>query len=92
MKEKFTKGDWSIEPHGDGFALYAGRSGVAHGLNLFNIKEVDKNFEANAALIAAAPEMYEMLKHVLGSPYCVDMTGLPSHEEVNMLLAKARGE
>jgi len=38
MKEKFTKGEWSIEPHGDGFALYAGRSGVAHGLNLFNIK------------------------------------------------------
>lgn len=43
-------------------------------------------------LMRHANVMYEMLKQVLASPYCVDMTGLPSHEDVKALLTKARGE
>lgn len=43
-------GDWSIEEHGDGYALYSGRTGsdgpegifgARHGLNLVNLKEPD---------------------------------------------------
>lgn len=84
---KFTKGPWYR-------ANYSARS-AATGKFLAHTdsNSLDESERlANAALIAAAPEMYEMLKHVLGSPYCVDMTGLPSHEDVKMLLAKARGE
>ena len=32
---------FSVEPHGNGYALYYGRSGMAHGLNLMHITELD---------------------------------------------------
>jgi hypothetical protein len=32
---------YSIEPHGDGFALYYGRSNSFHGWRLCNLTEVD---------------------------------------------------
>lgn len=32
---------WSWEPHGDGFALYAGRSSTQHGLNVLSAAEAD---------------------------------------------------
>jgi hypothetical protein len=37
------KEEYSIEPHGDGYALYHGRCNHRHGYNLFNIKEVAFN-------------------------------------------------
>jgi len=38
--------EYSIEPHGDGFALYLGRCGHRHGYNLINMKEPAWNFDA----------------------------------------------
>jgi hypothetical protein len=91
---KFTKGSWSIEPHGNGFALYSDRSGVAHGLNLVNMIEPDKNFKANAHLIVAAPDMYETLNTIAlvlegKTEFSPDEI---SPEGIREALAKARGE
>lgn len=36
---------FSIEPHGDGYALYYGRCGHMHGYNLVNMVEPAFNFD-----------------------------------------------
>ena len=36
---------YTIEPHGDGYALYYGRCGHRHGYNLINMLEPAWNFE-----------------------------------------------
>lgn len=36
---------YTIEPHGDGMALYYGRCNHRHGCNLANIKEPASNFD-----------------------------------------------
>lgn len=84
--EKFTKGEWRYEWES---------SCVIDGDNEIvcdTYSDGGDELESNGHLIAAAPEMYAMLKQVLSSPYCVDATGLPTHEDVKKLLAKARGE
>ena len=48
---------WTIEPHGKGFALYAGRGNMQHGLNLVHLSEPDCNWEATKRLIEAVPQM-----------------------------------
>ena len=35
---------YSIEPHGDGYALYLGRDNQRHGLNLLHITDVAFRF------------------------------------------------
>lgn len=40
---------------------------MMHGLNLINMAEPDKNWEANARLIVAAPEMLLALKEAFES-------------------------
>jgi hypothetical protein len=37
---------YTIEPHGDGYALYYGRCSHRHGYNLINMVEPAFNFEA----------------------------------------------
>lgn len=65
MSERsYTPGPWTIEPHGKGFALYSGRDAMHHGMNLVCLSEPDSNWEANARLIAAAPEMFELLETI----------------------------
>jgi hypothetical protein len=54
---KHMPGLWSVEPHGDTVALYAGRDDQHHGLRLMNLDDGDANFAANARLIAAAPDL-----------------------------------
>ena len=46
---------YSIEPHGDGFALYSGRTAFHHGLNLAHITEV-------------LPETLQLIESSLNSP------------------------
>jgi hypothetical protein len=74
MTTKHTPGPWTIEPHGATTALYADRDdgshgfrgiNLRHGLRLMNLDDGDSNFEANARLIAAAPELLEALKWIL---------------------------
>lgn len=65
IEQKHTPGEWTHEPHGDTIALYAGRAhgmNGRHGLRLMNLDDGDNNFEANARLISAAPDMLEALE------------------------------
>lgn len=93
METKFTKGEWHFDTYRN---LVAGGellkvSGVTIPCNHSKI-EVD----ANMNLIAAAPEMYELLETIctcstvdiidLGDGMTIDISG------VEKLLAKARGE
>lgn len=47
-----TGGQWTIEPHGDGEVLYAGRGPNSHGLNLVYLREGDWNWQHNRRHIA----------------------------------------
>lgn len=58
-------------------------SGVYHQIGSGNENR------ANAHLIAASPEMYEMLNRIANEPYGAEDV---SEEVINKLLAKARGE
>lgn len=59
---KHTAGPWTVEPHGATIALYSGRDRDHHGLRLMNLDDGDSNFEANARLIAAAPDLLAALQ------------------------------
>ncbi|MBN7763532.1 hypothetical protein JYP52_20540 [Nitratireductor aquibiodomus] len=65
-KKAHTPGPWLVEPHGKTYALYSRRDDRYHGLRLVNLDDGDHNFEANARLIAAAPDMLEALKQARG--------------------------
>lgn len=88
--ERFTKGPWIIDGYGNIVQKTDGKSDArgcirARGLALTS---ADGEPGYNAALIAAAPEMYEMLKKLMAhynfSEYC--------ENEIDALLTKARGE
>ena len=103
MVTKFTKGpwEWVVDRNTGGFyGLYAGDHPVVYpqrcnegdeGLAWFS---TDESYygetaltEANAALIACAPEMYEMLEVA-----SKQLSHSPIGYRINKLLAKARGE
>lgn len=51
-----SRRDWTWEPHGEGFALYAGRGVMSHGLNVLsasNADAFDAHGEDTRAVIAA---------------------------------------
>lgn len=82
--EKFTEGPWSVSDT---------MSVVIHEGSRFGICKVigcDSTDKANAALIAAAPEMYEMLNNVSEILFIVGQC--KAANQVVELLAKARGE
>ena len=56
---------WSIEPHGNGYALYSGRGPMQHGMNLVLFSEPDSNWEATKRLIEQAPVMVRALKAIV---------------------------
>ena len=60
-----TPAPWTIEPHGNGFALYAGRTADRHGMNLVYLSEPDCNWEQTKALIEQAPRMLNLLKQLV---------------------------
>ncbi len=97
--EKFTQGDWVVvEKEANGVAhivrmntpnlnRYDARPYAA--LGGFPDENAKKEIEANAHLIAAAPDMYHMLMMLQDDDSISD----PSiDKEVIKLLAKARGE
>lgn len=88
---RFTKGPWkcchSEYPDGSWNGDY---EISADGLFVAGVSRSDVINEAdfNAPLIAAAPEMYEMLESV-AEDYGIYN---PVHKQIQALLAKARGE
>ena len=104
MKERFTKGEW-LAKDGDGFSKEVIiTTDDREDCFIIPICEMDMFFDgdigveqaANANLIAAAPEMYAMLKQV---SELVDMDGgsaidwiIENTFDIRELLAKARGE
>lgn len=100
MTEKFTQGEWEVEEreanlrdtHLFGFAILTKK----HRICMCQTDD-DRNIpqmRANAALIAAAPEMYRMLKYLAdGVRYGgIQHTDRSLAAEIENLLKKARGE
>lgn len=82
--EKFTKGPWHI-----GVAGEIRIETVNTGFGICVMADSEEIDEHNAALIACAPEMYEMLRCL---SVAVLKDGSIAHKDAVKLLAKARGE
>ncbi len=81
---KFTKGPWQFTPCGP-----ADSEGMGICAMWGDYETEKENMDANAKLISVAPDMYEMLNHLIDHD-CINDSSL--HKEVEILLAKARGE
>lgn len=94
---KFTPGPWTTEDFNtQRFAVYAPNGRICQ-MDITRDSQRAEEGQANAHLIAAAPELYEALREVLsayvpgwdGAEYS-DVGGSVSHARA--ALAKARGE
>ena len=86
-KEKFTQLPWRIEEFRDFISIMAGYSEICYidgDLNCDNV-------QANARLIAAAPEMYELLA-LLDNYYAVKGESNRVTKTISQVLKKVRGE
>lgn len=90
MMEKFTKEEWMI----DGLTVYAINQEMVNQFSTnvqgnFKYGASSEELEANAHLIAAAPEMYDLLSTIEN-----DSNQVPEWlwEKIQKTLAKARGE
>ncbi|AUR98282.1 coil containing protein [Vibrio phage 1.248.O._10N.261.54.F1] len=81
---KFTKGEWRI------LDKYQVGVNVNFGDGFFTIAscQIFNEAKANAHLIAAAPEMHQMLVQLQTE----GGLGIARHRQIDRLLAKARGE
>lgn len=98
--EKFTKGPWQVvfaagfdAEIGVGMGSYLKDESDFYTNHLWTCdvqsEDADDECLANAALIAAAPEMYEMLKRFSDNNIVFPLN---MRNDMNALLAKARGE
>ena len=83
-KENFTKGPWFVAETSKFNHMVCA---VSQNHTVYADTAVSKNAGYDAALIAAAPEMYEMLKTA-----CSMFSGTEFAKRAEALLAKARGE
>lgn len=86
-KEKFTQLPWRIEAFRDFISIMAGYSEICYidgDLNCDNV-------QANARLIAAAPEMYELIA-LLDNYYAVRGESNSVTKTISQVLKKVRGE
>jgi hypothetical protein len=88
MTEKFTPGEWFVECENE---VNTEQKNICRCIRLAMEPE---EIAANAALIAAAPEMYRMLKYLAdGVRYGgIQHTDRSLAAEIENLLKKARGE
>ena len=98
MKSKFTRGPWEASDLGD-YGDFDGNSRVILGddrrIAVVQVTKKDKESNANALLIAAAPDMFEALVAVLHR--CNDFEteeyeGDPMGKLVISALKKAKGK
>ena len=86
---KYTKGPWRIDLHGDHYKMFAVEAQDFSGTWRWVVDRVrggnKQQTQANAKLIACAPELAEMLLSMLVH---VSHSG-PTHEDVKALLKKA---
>ena len=95
---KFTKGEWGVDydncDHGGGEWYVIGNAKVEFSYRATT--EEREEAEANAHLIAAAPEMYDMITVMLeqfgNEEDCINEYDYVVIREAKKLLAKARGE
>lgn len=92
METKFTNGEWCHDYEGAYHSVWSKEFNhpVAIVHNETDVVDFDES-NANAHLIAAAPEMYEMLEYVMKCAAMQDNT-LIDASKIRGLLAKARGE
>ena len=86
----FTEGEWKVNKHYG--CIYSGETLIARVAN-FSENASTPETEANARLIAAAPELYEMLREELIpiSDYG-GLLSLSRADKVHKLLARIDGE
>lgn len=90
---KFTKGPWYVHNNDVYLEVFSDKGAICdtcmsgHQFDGGDCTE-GKFAKANAHLIAAAPEMYDALEHILEN----QALGSPLALSINNLLAKARGE
>ena len=91
---KFTKGSWSQSHREQPGGMYITQVYDADGQTIcdLNLHSAGAGFKTdrkeNAQLIAAAPEMYELLEFIASAPLAAPHKAV----EIKKLLAKARGE
>jgi hypothetical protein len=90
---KHTPGPWHVSEEWDGTSIKAGHFHVTHTIQScgFHPDEEDKAVtQANARLIAAAPDLLEMLVEAANfiQPYSVGQNLL---ERIDAAIAKAKG-
>ena len=86
-KVKFTQLPWRIEEFRDYISIMAGYSEICYIDGDLN----SDNVQANARLIAAAPEMYELLA-MLDNYYAVMGESNRVTKTISQALKKVRGE
>lgn len=88
---KFTKGNWNLFKGNSGYLELSTDFGdeIISWQGFDGVPFCDKEKEANANLIAAAPEMYDMLHSIEN-----DANQIPPFlwDKIQSVLAKARGE
>jgi len=90
---KFTKGEWTVNDEGGLIEInsMSGTVGTVWGFDPDHTGcNISEESHCNAHLIAAAPDMYAMLEKLSGQ--LTDINAHRAADEVEMLLAKARGE
>lgn len=98
-QSKHTPGPWHTKPltynTESGFAVFRTEE-KPNGIRTHRIDKQGEFTEANAKLIAAAPEMLELLKRASGSlqAYCVEVNGDMNDSlatEIDLLITKVEG-
>ena len=91
----FTPGPWFVNGHMTKYVEARIGGGIIQEVAAVGPTDADGGYgsqqEANARLIASAPELYEALDKAMHCKYFVLLSGAVQHE-VSAALAKARGD
>jgi hypothetical protein len=73
---------WTVEPHGNGYALYEGRDQNHHGLNLVYLTDLDSNWARTLKLIELGPVMYGLCERLSKAETNMDVIKLVDEAEL----------